>query len=116
MVNHREILLLTATIYLHTLFEGISIGVQNTHASLISTALAIGLHKWADAFSIGMFYKNKGLGFMKAYLLVGLQAMMNGVAIGVGKFIQSKGKFLQAIFLSISAGIFLGLSIMHILN
>jgi len=84
--------------------------------SLLSTSLAIGLHKWADAFSIGMFYKNKGLLFTKAYMLIGLQALMNGMAIGIGWFVQSKGEFFQAVFLSISAGTFLGLSIMHILN
>ena len=108
--------MLTATIYLHTLFEGIGIGVQEDTVSLISTALAIGLHKWADAFSTGMFYKNKGLVFTKAYMLIGIQALMNGVSIGIGWLIQSKGQFVQAVFLSISAGTFLGLSMMHILN
>jgi zinc transporter ZupT len=57
--------LLTATICLHTFFEGFSIGVQEDKVSLISTALAISLHIWADAFSIGMFYKNKDLFLQK---------------------------------------------------
>jgi len=83
---------------------------------LISTALAIGLHKWADAFSIGMFYRNKGLVFTKAYMLIVMQALLNGLSIWMGWLIQSKGEFIQAVFLSLSGGTFLGLSVMHILN
>jgi len=83
---------------------------------LISTALTIGLHKWADAFSIGMFYRNKGLVFTKAYMLIVIQALLNGLSIWMGWLIQSKGEFIQAVFLSLSGGNFLGLSVMHILK
>jgi hypothetical protein len=49
-------------------------------------------------------------------MLIGIQALMNGLSIGIGWLIQSKGDFIQAVFLSISAGTFLGLSVKHIFN
>lgn len=96
--------------YFHTIFEGIAIGVQNSIAGFLSTAIAIAFHKWADALSMGIHYRNNNVAKRVAYGLIVGQALLNGVSIALGWAIDSFGDFVQAIFLSISAGTFLAIS------
>lgn len=103
---------LTLAMYFHTLFEGIAIGVQNTLAGFLSTAIAIAFHKWADALSMGIYYRNKNVPKKTAYGLIIGQAALNLLAIAFGWMIDSLGDYTEAIFLSISAGTFLAISTM----
>lgn len=77
--------------YFHTLFEGIAIGVQNTVGGFLSTAVAIAFHKWADALSMGIHYRNKDIKKNVANGLIIGQAILNVVAIGIGWAITSFG-------------------------
>lgn len=79
--------------YFHTLFEGIAIGVQNTIAGFLSTAIAIAFHKWADALSMGIYYKNKKVKKNMAYKLIIGQAVLNLIAICFGWAIDSLGDY-----------------------
>lgn len=103
-------------IYFHTLFEGIAIGVQSSITSFLGTAIAIALHKWADALSMGIHYKTKKIPTKIAYVLVVVQALLNVIAIGIGWIISSSGPVVEAIFLSISAGTFLAISTLELLG
>ncbi|XP_063232580.1 zinc transporter ZIP1-like isoform X2 [Bacillus rossius redtenbacheri] len=47
-------LLLVAALSLHSLFEGLAVGLQQSPASLLQIAAAVGLHKAVVAFSLGM--------------------------------------------------------------
>ena len=98
--------------YFHTIFEGIAIGVQDNIGGFLSTAVAIAFHKWADALSIGIHYRNRNVSKKISYGLIIGQAALNAVAIGFGWAISSFGEFVEAIFLSISAGTFLAISTM----
>ena len=102
--------------YFHTIFEGIAIGVQNSIGGFLSTAVAIAFHKWADALSMGIHYRNKKVKKNIAYGLIIGQALLNALAIGFGWAIASFGDFVEAIFLSISAGTFLAISTMEMLG
>ena len=86
-------LLLTLAMYFHTIFEGIAIGVQNTIGGFLSTAIAIACHKWADALSMGIHYRNKNVSKRVAYALIIGQALLNALAIGFGWAIDSFGDF-----------------------
>lgn len=77
--------------YFHTIFEGIAIGVQNSIGKFLSTAVAIAFHKWADALSMGIHYRNNNVAKRKAYGLIIGQAALNFIAIGFGWFIASFG-------------------------
>ena len=102
--------------YFHTIFEGIAIGVQHTLGGFLSTAIAIMFHKWADALSMGIHYRNRNVSKKVAYGLIIGQALLNALAIGFGWAIDSFGDFTEAIFLSISAGTFLAISTMEMLG
>jgi zinc transporter ZupT len=82
---------LTLAMYFHTLFEGIAIGVQTTMTGFLSTAIAIAFHKWADALSMGIHYRNRNVDKRTAYLLIFGQAGLNVIAIGIGWGITSLG-------------------------
>lgn len=77
--------------YFHTIFEGIAIGVQNNIAGFLSTAVAIGFHKWADALSMGCHYRAKNVSKKIGFALIVIQAVLNVLSIGVGWFIVSEG-------------------------
>lgn len=102
--------------YFHTIFEGIAIGVQDSIAGFLSTAIAIALHKWADALSMGIQYRSRGIRRKVAFGLIIGQAVLNAMAIAFGWAISSLGDFVEAIFLSISAGTFLAISTMEMLG
>lgn len=107
---------LTVAMYFHTVFEGIAIGVQDSLAGFLSTAIAIAFHKWADALSMGIYYRNRQVQRRTAYGLIIGQAALNMLAIGFGWAIDSLGDYVEAIFLSISAGTFLAISTMEMLG
>jgi zinc transporter ZupT len=97
--------------YFHTLFEGIAIGVQSSIGGFLSTAVAIGFHKWADALSMGCHYRNKNVTPKIGFWLIAGQAILNILAIGTGWLISAESNaVVEAIFLSISAGTFLAIS------
>ena len=79
--------------YFHTIFEGIAIGVQNSLGGFLSTAVAIALRKWADALSMGIQYRGRGVRPKVAYGLIIGQAALNAIAIGFGWAITSLGDF-----------------------
>jgi zinc transporter 1/2/3 len=79
--------------YFHTIFEGIAIGVQNNIPGFLSTAVAIAFHKWADALSMGIHYRNRNVAKSIAYGLIIGQALLNAIAIGFGWAIESLGEF-----------------------
>jgi zinc transporter ZupT len=79
--------------YFHTLFEGIAIGVQDTLGGFLSTAIAIAFHKWADALSMGIYYRNKNVKKKIAYRLIIGQAALNLIAIAFGWMIDSLGDY-----------------------
>lgn len=82
---------LTLAMYFHTLFEGIAIGVQTSITGFLSTAIAIAFHKWADALSMGIHYRNRKVSKRTAYYLIFGQAGLNVVAIAIGWAITSLG-------------------------
>jgi zinc transporter ZupT len=102
--------------YFHTLFEGIAIGVQDTLVGFLSTAVAIGFHKWADALSMGIHYRNKNTPPKIASKLILGQAILNVVAICTGCLLSTGGEEVEAIFLSVSAGTFLAISTLELLT
>jgi zinc transporter 1/2/3 len=80
----NEAYFLTMAIYFHTIFEGIAIGVQDTITGFLSTAIAIAFHKWADALSMGIHYRNRNISNKIGYRLIILQAILNVAAIAGG--------------------------------
>ena len=112
----NEAFILTIAMYFHTIFEGIAIGVQGSITGFLSTAVAIGFHKWADALSMGCHYKTKNVKKQLAYGLIIGQAILNVLSIGTGWLIASSGEVTEAIFLAISAGTFLAISTLEMLG
>ena len=77
--------------YFHTIFEGIAIGVQDNISGFLSIAIAIAFHKWADALSMGIHYRNRNVGKKIGTILIVGQALLNALAIGFGWAIASFG-------------------------
>ena len=70
--------------YFHTIFEGIAVGVQTSVGDFLSIAVAIAFHKWADALSMGIHYRNRNIDKKIAYGLIIGQALLNVISICFG--------------------------------
>ncbi len=90
--------------------------MQDNITGFLGTAVAIAFHKWADALSMGCHYRNKNVSKKISYSLIIGQAILNVLSIGLGWIISSSGEVVEAIFLSISAGTFLAISIIEMLG
>jgi hypothetical protein len=65
--------------------------VQNNLGGFLSTAVAIAFHKWADALSMGIHYRNRNTPTKIAYGLIIGQAALNAIAIGFGWILTGFG-------------------------
>ena len=96
--------ILLVALSVHSIFEGIGLGVMNTIKECSILFSAIILHKWAAAFALGIsFYKSgteKEL-FIKMILLF---TSFSPLGIIIGMIFSDAGFLIKGIMLSISAG------------
>ncbi len=99
--------ILLIALSVHSLFEGIALGVMNTVKECSILFSAIILHKWAASFALGIsFYKSgteKDL-FIKMILLF---TSFGPFGIIIGIIFSDTGNLIKGIMLSISAGTFI---------
>ena len=99
--------ILLVALSVHSIFEGIALGVMNTIKECSILFSAIILHKWAAAFALGIsFYKSgteKEL-FIKMILLF---TSFSPLGIIIGMIFSDAGFLIKGIMLSISAGTFI---------
>jgi len=99
--------ILLIALSVHSIFEGIALGVMNTVKECSILFSAIILHKWAASFALGIsFYKSgteKDL-FIKMILLF---SSFGPLGIIIGMIFSDAGNLIKGIMLSISSGTFI---------
>jgi len=78
--------MLTVGLAFHSIFEGLAIGLGDSVDGTILIFIGIGLHKFAEAFAMGMNFVRVGLPIKKSVILVTIFSSVCplGVAIGLG--------------------------------
>ena len=99
--------ILLIALSIHSIFEGIALGVMNKIRDCSILFSAIIMHKWAGSFALGIsFYKSgveTGL-FIKMILLF---TLFSPIGITIGMFFTEAGFLMKGIMLSLSAGTFI---------
>ena len=99
--------ILLIALSIHSIFEGIALGVMNTFRDCSLLFSAILMHKWAASFALGIsFYKSrveKSL-FIKMILLF---TIFCPIGIIIGMFFSEAGYLVKGIMLSLSGGTFI---------
>ena len=99
--------ILLIALSIHGIFEGIALGVMNTIKECSILFSAIILHKWAEAFALGIsFYKSSTENklFIRMILFF---TIFGPLGIIIGMFFSDAGYFIKGIMLSLSVGTFI---------
>mmetsp|Transcript_17402 Transcript_17402/g.19530 ORF Transcript_17402/g.19530 Transcript_17402/m.19530 type:complete len:367 (+) Transcript_17402:36-1136(+) len=92
----------------HSIFEGIVVGLENELSEVWSLIIAITLHKWAAAMSLGVSINAtlKGQNFLIIVLLCIFSAA-TPIGIGIGMLISGESEITEIIFNSLTVGTFI---------
>lgn len=111
--------MLFLSLSLHSVFEGLAIGLQNTDAKVLQICIAILVHKSIIVFSLSLKLVQSGVrpGWMAAYLLCFALMSPLGIALGLGvvEARLSSGALVQAVLEGLAAGTFIYITFMEIL-
>ena len=92
----------------HGLFEGISLGIQLTLRGTLFLNLAIVLHKWAAALTLGLSFIKSGVSRKEFIINILIFSSITPIGICIGMALTSfSSDFIAGIFLSISVGTFI---------
>jgi solute carrier family 39 (zinc transporter), member 1/2/3 len=93
---------------IHSIFEGIALGLQPDMTTTLEMVIAIGVHKGAAATALGIsLVKNFPNDFFMARLLVFIFAMATPIGILIGILAQSAGETADVIMSSLAGGTFI---------
>ncbi|XP_028258604.1 zinc transporter ZIP1 [Parambassis ranga] len=111
--------MLFLSLSLHSVFEGLAIGLQNTDSKVLEICIAILVHKSIIVFSLSVKLVQSAVRpfWVAAYIVV--FALMSPLGIGIGISVMeaqlSEGALIQAILEGIAAGTFVYITFLEIL-
>lgn len=99
--------ILMIALSVHSIFEGLALGLQSDMASLTNMLIAICIHKGAAASSLGIsLVKTFPDNFRLCRQLVFLFSLATPIGVGLGIAVSNAGDIYEIIFSSIAAGSF----------
>ncbi len=113
---------LAAVIFIHALIEGVTIGMQVILEDVIIIAVAIGAHKFFEAVLLAVSFVKHGVALRKFLRILLPYSLMSSIGIALGILITKTVADLaivwviQGVFGSLSAGIFIYIATINILN
>lgn len=96
--------LIILALSIHALFEGLALGLQDNSNELFYMLLAIVLHKWVEALSIGINLSQSDIDRHSLLYYISLFSAMTPLGILIGMVFSGGSAIFEAVFLSISAG------------
>ena len=93
---------------IHGLFECLALGIQTDSKNTLFLFIALMIHKWAEAFSLGIFFVQAKLAKKNYYLLIVFFAIIGPIGVFLGILLsKTASEFIEGVFLCISTGTFL---------
>jgi len=112
---------LTFGLSFHSIFEGITLGLQTQVTPMILLIIAIGLHKVGEAFALGMSFMRYRVSTRRWILMVVVFCLVVpiGIAIGLGVTASGLDDYTQStvssILNSLAVGVFMYVSILGVI-
>lgn len=100
---------------IHAVFEGLAIGIEQEPIKVLSIALAVVCHKWAEGLTLGLAFKKAGVDLTMSTIMIAIQAIMNPIGVAIGWMLSDQGNLVTGIFMSISAGTFVYIATLEVL-
>lgn len=100
--------ILMLALSVHSLFEGLAVGITPEISQVTSLVIGIGIHKGAAAISLGISLQ-RGFpnDFKRVFLLAFFFAIASPIGIVIGIFLQSASTMTDIVFSTLAAGTFL---------
>ena len=93
---------------IHGMFECLALGIQVDFNNTLFLFIALMIHKWAEAFALGIFFVQARLIKKHYYLLILLFASIGPIGVSLGIFLsKTTNELVEGVFLCISTGTFL---------
>ena len=87
---------------IHGLFECLALGIQNNSKNTLFLFIALMIHKWAEAFSLGIFFVQAKLAKKNYYLLIIFFAIIGPIGVLLGIILsKTANEFIEGVFLFI---------------
>eukprot|EP01016_Furgasonia_blochmanni_P033035 TRINITY_DN3420_c0_g1_i22.p4 TRINITY_DN3420_c0_g1~~TRINITY_DN3420_c0_g1_i22.p4 ORF type:complete len:169 (-),score=32.82 TRINITY_DN3420_c0_g1_i22:277-783(-) len=99
--------LLLIALAFHGSFEGIAIGLSKTLASTWNLIIAVALHKWAEALTLGVAFSRGEVERSTAIKMILIFSSTGPLGVGIGWILSEGSDLISGIFMAISAGTFL---------
>ena len=111
IIDHHSITsyILVIALSVHSIFEGIALGLQRTSIRLFYLFLAILSHKWVEALTIGINFNNSQLEYETVKFIL-LFASMTPIGIILGIIFAGTSDLIEGFFFAVSSGTFLYIS------
>ncbi|XP_019955119.1 zinc transporter ZIP1 [Paralichthys olivaceus] len=111
--------MLFLSLSLHSVFEGLAIGLQNTDSKVLEICIAILVHKSIIVFSLSVKLVQSAVRPLWVAAYIGVFAMMSPLGIAIGISVMeaqlAAGVLIQAVLEGLSAGTFIYITFMEIL-
>lgn len=111
--------ILILSLSLHSIFEGIAIGLQSAQSEVLQIAIAILIHKSIIAVSLSLLLIQSNVKIKWFVLSIVMFALMSPIGIGIGIGVmetQANGSsFVQAVLEGLAAGTFIYITFLEIL-
>ncbi|XP_071757593.1 zinc transporter ZIP1 [Centroberyx gerrardi] len=111
--------MLFLSLSLHSVFEGLAIGLQSTDSKVLEICIAILVHKSIIVFSLSVKLVQSAVPPLWVVAYIGVFAMMSplGIAIGIGvvEAQLAAGALIQAVLEGLAAGTFVYITFLEIL-
>lgn len=113
------VLLAAAMLSIHSLFEGVALGIRSDTSLIIIVFIAIIAHKWADGYSLAIHIIRGKLSKAINWLLFIVFTLMTPLGIFFGSYLNTgleQHNIIAPTFSALAAGTFLYIGTLHGLN
>ncbi|XP_045889457.1 zinc transporter ZIP1 [Micropterus dolomieu] len=111
--------MLFLSLSLHSVFEGLAIGLQNTDSKVLEICIAILVHKSIIVFSLSVKLVQSAVRPLWVAAYIGVFAMMSPIGIAIGISVLeaqlAAGALIQAVLEGLAAGTFVYITFLEIL-
>lgn len=115
--NKLNSYILMVALSFHGAFECLALGIQNDLNAAIILVIALLIHKWAEALTVGIAFIRGGLSNLAFYILMVIFCLIGPIGGIVGALLATNVNYLvQGILIAVSVGTFLYISCSEVIS
>ncbi|KAK9788603.1 hypothetical protein WJX73_003814 [Symbiochloris irregularis] len=98
---------LFAGLCIHSVFEGLAVGLQDTNAAVVTVAVAMVSHKWVESLALSTFCIRAGARWWHLLLVLVPFGVMGFVGVAIGVSVTDSSTWAELVLFALIAGGFI---------